>query len=536
MTGGGSGGGQSGRSGAPELSGSRSGGRSIESIGGSSERGGSRQSSSIDHDRSAVRSGDRFGGSSRGDNRTAGSGGGSGLGERGGDRSPGFLDKHNSGRGQGGKKTDGLTSSSTGDASAAVASRSGNAKGFKNYDKGSSDFLGKFGGGDNAGKNGSKGGKKADGSADDASALHDHGKKLHNHETGELSSKRASKLSGDADDFLGARGGAVARHGGHHHHHHGHHHHSHWFVGVALGSPWWGWGYCDPFWAGYAWGYPGWYSWGYPGYYGGLSLGYSSGHWGFSVGTGFSPYYWPYYAYDPWCVYPARTYVVGSPAYAVVDPSPSVVYDSSASVTQTPSRSDAYATNGLTAPANPIPSEPARVDDPLTLAASNEFARQGEAAFKARDYKEAVRAWRHALVEDTKNGTLVLMLAQALFENGDYLEAAGAVQSGMMLLPKDKWDVVVAHYEELYSDSQDYVDQLKDLEKAIKDKADAPWLRFLVGYHYLYLGHPVEAVRELQKLKELAPGDKVGLELLAVAEEAAKKKTASSPLAPLPAP
>ena len=47
------------------------------------------------------------------------------------------------------------------------------------------------------------------------------------------------------------------------------------------------------------------------------------------------------------------------------------------------------------------------------------------------------------------------------------------------------------------------------LEKARKDKPDSPALRFLLGWHYGYLGYPVQAVKELDKAVELAPQDEV---------------------------
>ncbi len=133
------------------------------------------------------------------------------------------------------------------------------------------------------------------------------------------------------------------------------------------------------------------------------------------------------------------------------------------------------------------------------------FAAEGELDFKTGDYEGAVHSWRHAIVDDPDNGTLVMMMAQALFATGKFDEAAGAVQQGMAMLPPDQWGVVVGNYAELYSNIGDYTTQLRALEKAVKDKPDSPALRFLVGYHYGYLGYPEDALRQLTKAKELAP-------------------------------
>lgn len=157
-------------------------------------------------------------------------------------------------------------------------------------------------------------------------------------------------------------------------------------------------------------------------------------------------------------------------------------------------------------PSNIAPEVPA-VDD---------FLEQGQAAFATRDYVRAEKAWRHAVADDTENGTLWLLHAQALFAVGDYDRSAGAVQRGMMLLAEEDWGVVVANHREIYftdSKTNDYVTQLQALEKAAKSQPNAPALRFLLGYHYGFLGYPAQSVRELDKLIELNPRNELGRRL-----------------------
>jgi predicted Zn-dependent protease len=187
----------------------------------------------------------------------------------------------------------------------------------------------------------------------------------------------------------------------------------------------------------------------------------------------------------------------------------------------TPRASDSYIPPGL---------------DPSGESSSTDFARQGERAFRDGEYKRAAREWRHAILDDTQNGTLVLMMSQALFQMGNFNEAAGAVQAGLQMLPRDKWNVVVANFRELYGDTQDYIDQLKELEKAVKEKPKEPGLRLLVGYHYLYLGYPAEAIRELKAGEELAKTDKAMKELIKIADdELLKKQGEQVPKPPEPA-
>jgi tetratricopeptide (TPR) repeat protein len=145
--------------------------------------------------------------------------------------------------------------------------------------------------------------------------------------------------------------------------------------------------------------------------------------------------------------------------------------------------------------------------------ANQDFAAQGETAFKSGDYAGAARAWRHAIVDDPTNATLLLMMAQALFATGQYNEAAGAVQAALSQMPEDQWGVVVSNYPELYGNIGDYTRQLRQLEDAAKKNPKDPALLFLLGYHYGYLGYPSQAERKLKQATELAPQDPIAKRL-----------------------
>jgi tetratricopeptide (TPR) repeat protein len=157
---------------------------------------------------------------------------------------------------------------------------------------------------------------------------------------------------------------------------------------------------------------------------------------------------------------------------------------------------------------------------------------KGESDFKAGDYKSAVYSWKHAMVDDPQNPVLLMMLAQGLFATGQFEESAGATQAAMQMLPKDKWGVVVNNYKELYGNAQDYTDELRSLEKAVKDKPDNPALRFLLGYHYAYLGFAKEAIDQLDRGLKIAPQDEAAKQLRA--EMRAKLPKAEAPPAAKP--
>jgi hypothetical protein len=147
------------------------------------------------------------------------------------------------------------------------------------------------------------------------------------------------------------------------------------------------------------------------------------------------------------------------------------------------------------------------------LMGSESFDRQGENAFRARDYMAANRAWQHAVVDDPSNGALAMKLALVLFAVGKYREAAGTTQQVLMLLPQEKWGQAISDYKKLYTNPKDYSDQLKSLAKAAADKPNDPALRFLLGFHYGYSGRVADAVRELNKLVQLEPKDELGRKL-----------------------
>ncbi|HTU25226.1 MAG TPA: tetratricopeptide repeat protein [Pirellulales bacterium] len=147
---------------------------------------------------------------------------------------------------------------------------------------------------------------------------------------------------------------------------------------------------------------------------------------------------------------------------------------------------------------------------------SLDYAGLGEIDFRGGKYAQAVQDWRHALVEDPQNGAIVLLLSQALFATGQPVEAAGALQAALEMLPEDKWGAVVTHYNELYPNIQAYTDQIRAVENLRDASPEQPALHLLLGYHFGYLGYPKQAVRELEKAIELSPHDEIAHKLYAV--------------------
>ena len=303
----------------------------------------------------------------------------------------------------------------------------------------------------------------------------------------------------------------------HPHHHHHLHHHRHALLAFSLWSPLGLWG--SPFYWNSALYRP----WGYNPYY-----------------YGYSGYGYPWYRYG-WRTsgyYPVYQSVCsGNPAYYAAN----YAYQPDLPVTAGPTATTtevAVTTPEAAVAATAAEPNDAKTDDEAKRD-SEAFAQQGELKFKSGQYADAAYAFRHALVDDPNNGVLMLLLAQSLFAEGKFSEAAGALQVGMLMMPTDQWGVVVENYTELYNDNQKFTDQLRALEKARKEKTEEPGLRFLLGYQYGYLGYPSNAVKELNKAVELAPQDELAAKLreamqakLSPKEPVAPAETASEPSTP----
>jgi tetratricopeptide (TPR) repeat protein len=137
----------------------------------------------------------------------------------------------------------------------------------------------------------------------------------------------------------------------------------------------------------------------------------------------------------------------------------------------------------------------------------------GETAFRRGDYLGAIEDWKIALAAGSRNPVLVMLLGQAYFAAGNYQESAVTTQAAMHALPQDRWGIVVSNRSELYSNPSSYIFQLQQLESAVHENPKDPAQRFLLAYHYAYLGYPQPAVVQLDKVVELEPRDEIAAQL-----------------------
>jgi tetratricopeptide (TPR) repeat protein len=105
----------------------------------------------------------------------------------------------------------------------------------------------------------------------------------------------------------------------------------------------------------------------------------------------------------------------------------------------------------------------------------------------------------------------------------------------MKLLPDDKWGSVITNYSQLYGKAQDYSDQLRAVEKVRDQKPDDAAVRFLLGFHYYYLGHTKEAFAELDKAIQLQAQDPFARQLRNLAASKLGLPAAEAPAVSAPA-
>jgi tetratricopeptide (TPR) repeat protein len=145
------------------------------------------------------------------------------------------------------------------------------------------------------------------------------------------------------------------------------------------------------------------------------------------------------------------------------------------------------------------------------------YKSRAESAFRTHHYEEAVDWAKRAAKEMPRNGRAFLLLSQIHLAVGEYRDAAGAARLGMSLLPIEDWGYVVKNFRSYYHDA-DYVAQVRRLERFIAENPEHADSRFLLGYHWVFLGHPNAANRELTKAAELNPRDEWATRLLEVVD------------------
>ena len=132
------------------------------------------------------------------------------------------------------------------------------------------------------------------------------------------------------------------------------------------------------------------------------------------------------------------------------------------------------------------------------------------AAFKQNNYDAALDIINKGIAQYPTDSVMHEFRALVLFAKADYQQAAATIHSVLAIGPGWDWTTLAS----LYPNVLIYTDQLRALEAFVGEHPQDGAARFLLAYHYTSDGHPDAAVRQLQQVVALMPGDRVAADLL----------------------
>lgn len=252
--------------------------------------------------------------------------------------------------------------------------------------------------------------------------------------------------------------------------------------------------------------------------------GWHHGYWNY-WGHGYYPWAWfGAGAALGWWASPGTTYVYDNPYYvAPVDSSsyyPNYSQPISPPANETASPDSANMASGVAADQSGVaPDEDANAQKAMAICDT------ARALFKKADYQAALDKVNQAIQILPSDATLHEFRALCLFALKQYKEAAAGIYAVLAAGPGWDWDTMRA----LYPDTNTYTTQLRALEQFQKSNPDATYASFLLAYHYLVMGYPDQATKELQRVVNAQPDDKLSAALLQALQQRNQASPTPSP-------
>jgi len=131
------------------------------------------------------------------------------------------------------------------------------------------------------------------------------------------------------------------------------------------------------------------------------------------------------------------------------------------------------------------------------------YLAEAREAFRRGDYAAAARLASHAAVELPRSSDVHQFTSLTFVALANYRPAAAAAHVGLELGRPWDWATLRRHY----GDPADYTPHLRALEEFAGKNAKAAYAQFLLGYHYLMLGHTEPAARRFARVVQLEPRD-----------------------------
>jgi tetratricopeptide (TPR) repeat protein len=187
-----------------------------------------------------------------------------------------------------------------------------------------------------------------------------------------------------------------------------------------------------------------------------------------------------------------------------------------------------------TRPITVVAAEFPPADEATELAASEKSdAAMEEAltAFKQGEYEAARVAVDLAISHVPGDAALHEFRALVFFAMGRFNDAAGVLNPILASGPGWDWTTMTG----LFNSQDDYVNLLRNLEEHHQKNPDSAAANFLLGYHYLVLGHLEQALELFEKSAKLEPTDTVSAGLRDLIRDSIKSEEEGSEDAPPPA-
>lgn len=178
-----------------------------------------------------------------------------------------------------------------------------------------------------------------------------------------------------------------------------------------------------------------------------------------------------------------------------------------------PYYNNSYGSYGNYAYSQPIPvtyvSDPMLVVDAQTTSCEQSLD-NAIVAFKQSDYDAALDIVNKGIVQCPDDSVMHEFRALVLFAKSDYQQAASTIHSVLAVGPGWNWTTLSS----LYPSVAIYTTQLRSLEAFTKANPEDGASRFLLAYHYMADGYPDAAQRQLQRVIQLVPNDRVAADVL----------------------
>jgi tetratricopeptide (TPR) repeat protein len=155
------------------------------------------------------------------------------------------------------------------------------------------------------------------------------------------------------------------------------------------------------------------------------------------------------------------------------------------------------------------PGQAAELPPGVTSKGLQEFE-AARTAFYEGDYPKALAETNKALAAMPKDAVINEFRALVLFALGKYHEAAATLHPVLAVGPGWDWTTLSS----LYPSVDTYTGQLRALEDYVRNNDKAADARFLLGYHYLTMGHKEEAAKQFAKVEKNVPNDSVTAQLV----------------------